>query len=144
MLRLVTTTWATNMTASGQKCTRIWDKAHPGTKGRRPKPTPTIQNREGSLLASDLHLSAASHVPPAFSRSAAFFAVVTSPANAGIANPSAGASRNEGCWPSRLFESALLGSRLRPVNWLPRYLWGRPSRNSIGGHARAEPLRRRG
>jgi hypothetical protein len=43
------------------------------------------------IFFSEHTFVAAAHVPPAFSQSAAFFAVVTSPANAGIAKPSASA-----------------------------------------------------
>ena len=56
---------------------------------------PFNSNREDRYIFFSEHtFVAASHVPPAFSQSAAFFAVVTFPANAGIANPSASAKAN--------------------------------------------------
>src|SRR4029078_5706802 len=56
---------------------------------------PLNPNREQPYIFFSEHtFFAASHVPPAFSQSAAFFAVVTSPANAGIPNPSASAKAN--------------------------------------------------
>jgi hypothetical protein len=49
-----------------------------------------MQTAKGAyIFFSEQAFFVASHVPPAFSQSAAFFAVVTSPENAGIANPSA-------------------------------------------------------
>ena len=67
-------------------------KAHTGhfqsSKGadrsRRP-----FTNSMNYIFFSEHTFLAASHAPPAFAQSAAFFAAVTSPANAGIANPRA-------------------------------------------------------
>ena len=76
----------------------------PKTKGRRDeKRTPTevdalsmIQTGKGAYIFFSEHtFLAASQAPPAFSQSAAFFACVTSPANAGIAKPSARARASE-------------------------------------------------
>jgi hypothetical protein len=46
------------------------------------------------IFFSEQAFVAASHVPPAFSQSAAFLACVTSPANAGTVNPSASVKAN--------------------------------------------------
>ena len=54
-------------------------------------PYEKIMKCQPYIFFSEHTFLAASQAPPAFSQSAAFFAVVTSPANAGIANPSASA-----------------------------------------------------
>ena len=65
-------------------------------KGRSPKRAPLFmrlwQKKQGYIFFSEHAFFAASHVPPAFSQSAAFFAVVTSPAKAGPVKASANAS----------------------------------------------------
>ena len=67
-------------------------------KGRSPKRAPLLmrlwQKQQGYIFFSEHTFFAASHVPPAFSQSAAFFAVVTSPAKAGPVKASAKASAN--------------------------------------------------
>jgi hypothetical protein len=72
--------------------------AHLGQSSPYSKRAPTVADALSIRTENDRYIFfsehtffAASHVPPAFSQSAAFFAVVTSPANAGIANPSASA-----------------------------------------------------
>ena len=67
-------------------------------KGRSPKRAPLLMRlvakQQGYIFFSEQAFFAASHVPPAFSQSAAFFAVVTSPAKAGPVKASAKASAN--------------------------------------------------
>ena len=67
-------------------------------KGRRPKPTPLCytlwRQKQGYIFFSEHTLVVASHVPPAVSQSAWFFALVTSPAKAGPVKASAKANAN--------------------------------------------------
>jgi hypothetical protein len=67
-------------------------------KGRSPKRAPLLMRlwpkKQGYIFFSEHAFFAASHVPPAFSQSAAFFAVVTSPAKAGPLKASAKAKAN--------------------------------------------------
>jgi hypothetical protein len=67
-------------------------------KGRSPKRAPLLmrlwQKKQGYIFFSEHTFFAASQVPPAFSQSAAFFAIVTSPAKAGPVKASAKANAN--------------------------------------------------
>ena len=103
----------------GKRCAGSLTGGKPNRKGRRPKPTPSqitpyekITNCQPYIFFSEHTFLAASQAPPAFSQSAAFFAVVTSPANAGR-DPT---PLTLWIWKSSTWSTKSLGSRSQRAN----------------------------